>query len=582
MLLKRLLPAGASKTVRMRLANRNLVDPLKDFDELIDNRRIEADAFYNSVQPAGIDGESRRIQREAFAGLLWTKQFYYFDVDQWLAGDPGGLPPSRERLKGRNAGWNHLNNFDILSMPDKWEYPWYAAWDLAFHAVPLALVDPQFAKHQLTLITREWYMHPNGQLPAYEWAFDDTNPPVHAWAAWQIYKIDAHQNGVKDRDFLEGIFHKLLLNFTWWVNRKDADGNNIFQGGFLGLDNIGVFDRSAALPVEGHIDQADGTAWMGFYCLNMLEIAIELAVEDPVYQNLATKFFEHFLRVANAMADSGGHGRSLWDEEDKFFYDALHTADDQIVPMKVRSLVGLLPLFAVMVLEPDRLDEMTDFNRRLHWFMKNRPQLGGNMASVDLPGVGRRRLLAILTRERLVHVLQRMVDEDEFLSDYGVRSMSKYHADQPYTFRLGDVKHTVSYQPGESETWLFGGNSNWRGPIWFPMNYLIIESLRTFHRYYGEDLRVECPKDSNNMMNLEQIADHLTHRLISLFLQDDNGQRAINEGDSVFQADPHWRDKVLFYEYFHGETGKGLGASHQTGWTALIANLINEREGNSS
>jgi hypothetical protein len=503
---------------------------------------------------------------------------FYFDVAQWLHGDPDQPEPPPQRRSGRNAGWEHLNNFDVLSMPDKWEYPWYAAWDLAFHTIPFALIDPDFAKHQLSLVTREWYMHPNGQLPAYEWAFGDVNPPVHAWAAWRVYNLNARQKGQPDRAFLEGVFHKLLLNFTWWVNRKDADGNNIFQGGFLGMDNIGVFDRSAALPVEGHIDQADGTAWMGFYCLTMLEISLELAKENPVYQDIATKFFEHFLRVANAMSGSGGHGYSLWDKEDGFFYDALHTGHDHIIPMKVRSLVGLLPLLAVVVLEPGVLDEMEEFKRRLHWFVKNRPQLSGNMASVDLQGVGHRRLLAILTQERLVRILERMLDEDEFLSPYGIRSMSKYHEENPYTFQLEHSEQTVSYQPAESETGLFGGNSNWRGPIWFPINYLIIESLRAFHRYYGDDCTVEFPTGSGQLKNLSQVADALSERLQRLFLRDESGNRPIFAPESAFQQDPHWGEMLLFHEYFHADTGAGLGAAHQTGWTALIANLIQERE----
>ena len=570
------IPPGQANIYRLRLSSTSHKEPFDRFDSLFRQRQKEADDFYATVQHPDLGDEGRKIQRQAFAGLLWTKQLYYYDLPQWLQGDPGQPTPPTGRRHGRNADWPHLNNFDIISMPDKWEYPWYAAWDLAFHAVPIALIDPDFAKRQLILMTREWYMHPNGQLPAYEWAFGDVNPPVHAWAAWRVYKLDAEQKGKPDRAFLENIFHKLLLNFTWWVNRKDADGNNIFQGGFLGLDNIGVFDRSAALPIEGHIDQADGTAWMGFYCLIMLEIALELAKENPVYQDTATKFFEHFLRVANAMSDPGGQAHSLWDESDGFFYDALHTADDRTVPMKVRSLVGLLPLFAVVTLEPECLDDMPDFNRRLHWFIENRPNLIGNMASFDLPGVGQRRLLAILTRERLVRVLQRMLDEDEFLSPYGIRSLSKYHQEHPYTFHLGEEAYTVNYQPAESRTWLFGGNSNWRGPIWFPTNYLIIESLRTFHHYYGDGLTVECPTGSGQMMTLSEVAELLSTRLQKLFMPDDDGHRPVHGRQELFQHDPQWRDLILFYEYFHAEDGTGLGASHQTGWTALVANLIQE------
>ncbi|MGB3714231.1 MAG: hypothetical protein WA996_07365, partial [Candidatus Promineifilaceae bacterium] len=573
------IPSGGDITYRLRLSRHTHKAPFREFDSIFTHRIEEADAFYQNIQPSGLDIERRRVLRQAFAGLLWTKQLYYYDVSQWLEGDPGQPIPKGGRRQGRNSDWAHLNNFDVLSMPDKWEYPWYAAWDLAFHTLPLALIDPDFAKRQLILMTRVWYMHPNGQLPAYEWALGDVNPPVHAWAALRVYQIDARQKGKADRGFLEGVFHKLLLNFTWWVNRKDVDGNNIFQGGFLGLDNIGVFDRSAGLPVQGHIDQADGTAWMGFYCLIMLQIALELAKENPIYQDTATKFFEHFLRVANAMSDCGGQGYSLWDETDGFFYDALHTSEGQIIPIKVRSLVGLLPLFAASVLEPDSLMEMKVFHRRLNWFVENRPHLTGNMASVDLPGEGQRRLLAILTRERLVRVLHRLLDEDEFLSSHGIRSLSKHYQGHPYSFRVGDGEYRIEYQPAESDTWLFGGNSNWRGPVWFPVNYLIIESLRKFYRYYGDGLTVECPTGSGKMMNLAEIADHLSLRLQHLFLPDEEGRRPINGSSKTFQEDPYWKDLILFHEYFHAENGSGLGASHQTGWTALIANLIEEIPG---
>jgi hypothetical protein len=573
------VPAGQSMTYRLRLSKHTHEKPFREFDAILSGRIREADAFYESILPPGLDEERRLVMRQAFAGLLWSKQLYYYDVAQWLEGDPDQPKPARQRRQGRNADWSHLNNFDVLSMPDKWEYPWYAAWDLAFHTLPIALVDPDFAKRQLILMTRVWYMHPNGQLPAYEWAFGDVNPPVHAWAALRVYQIDAQHKGEADRAFLEGVFHKLLLNFTWWVNRKDADGNNIFQGGFLGLDNIGVFDRSATLPVQGHIDQADGTAWMGFYCLIMLQIALELAKENPIYQDTATKFFEHFLRVANAMSDCGGQGYSLWDEEDGFFYDALHTSEGKIIPIKVRSLVGLLPLFAVSVLEPETLAEMPDFRRRLEWFVNNRPHLSGNMASVDLPGVGERRLLAILTPDRLVRVLDSMLDEEEFLSSYGIRSLSKIYQEQPYSLRIGENEYKIEYRPAESDTYLFGGNSNWRGPVWFPVNYLIIESLRKFHRYYGDGFTVECPKGSGQMMSLAEAADHLSLRLQRLFLADQDGRRPVFGSNKTFQDDPRWRDFILFYEYFHGENGQGLGASHQTGWTALVANLMNEGSG---
>jgi hypothetical protein len=479
----------------------------------------------------------------------------------------------------RNHDWEHLVNFDVISMPDKWEYPWYATWDLAFHCIPLVLVDPEFAKRQMELITREWYMHPNGQVPAYEWAFDDVNPPVPAWAAWRIYKIDAKHQGRPDRDFLEGVFHKFLLNFTWWVNRKDEDDRNVFQGGFLGMDNVSVFDRSQDLPTGGHIDQADGTAWMGSYCLSMFKIALELAQENPVYQDVATKFFEHFLRIAHAMTAEGGHGRSLWNEEDGFFYDALHLPDGTLTSLKVRSMVGLLPLFAVDTLEPDLLAQVPDFNRRMEWFYNNRPHLSGNLACIHTPGVGRRRLLSILTRDRLVRVLEKMLDEKEFLSDYGIRSVSKYHRDHPYTFHVDGQAHTISYQPAESESELFGGNSNWRGPIWFPMNYLIIESLQKFHHYYGDDFKIECPTGSGRKMTLWEVATELSRRLMRLFLRNGDGERPIYGGIEIFQKDPHWRDLILFNEYFHGDNGAGLGASHQTGWTGLVAKLIQQSGG---
>jgi len=568
------IPAAGSATYRLRLSDTAHRHPFQEFDPIFNRRLEEADDFYAAIQPEGLNEESRQVQRQAFAGLLWSKQLYYYDIRQWLQGDPGLPVPPPERQHGRNAGWTHLDNFDIISMPDKWEYPWYATWDLAFHAVSLALVDPDFAKRQLTLMTREWYMHPNGQLPAYEWSFDDVNPPVHAWAAWRVYQIDARQRGQADRPFLEGIFEKMLINFTWWVNRKDADGNNIFQGGFLGLDNIGLFDRSSDLPFGGHLDQADGTAWMGFYCLTMLNIALELARENPVYQDLASKFFEHFLRVANAMSGQDELTHDLWDHTDGFFYDTLHLPDGQAITMKVRSLVGLIPLLAVAALEPGTLEEMEVFNRRLNWFITHRPELRGHMASVHQPGAGERRLLAILTRERLVRILGHLLNEDEFLSPCGIRSLSRYHQGHPYTIRLDGQEYTIDYEPGESRTWLFGGNSNWRGPIWFPTNYLIIEALRCFHDYYGDSLTVECPTGSGVNLTLAQVAAELSERLQKIFRRDENQTRPVYGHQEPQQTDPHWRDYLLFYEYFHGDNGSGLGASHQTGWSALIANLI--------
>ena len=575
-LYRRSIPPGGSSTCCLRLSRAAHDDPFERFGETFEQRRAEADEFYAAMHCPGLNPDERNVQRQALAGMLWSKQLYYYDVEQWLGGDPSTDPPPADRRRGRNRDWGHLTNFDVISMPDKWEYPWYATWDLAFHCIPLALVDADFAKRQLELMTREWYMHPNGQLPAYEWAFDDVNPPVHAWAAWRVYKIDGHATGSPDHAFLEGAFHKLLLNFTWWVNRKDEDGNNVFQGGFLGMDNISVFDRSAVLPTGGHIDQSDGTAWMGAYCLTLLKISLELARRNRVYEHTATKLFEHFLRIAHAMTEGGHHGHSLWDHADGFFYDTLHLPDGRTQTLKVRSLVGLLPLFAVETIEPDMIDDLEVFDRRLHWFVHNRPHLAGNMASVDVPGVGRRRLLSILTRERLLRVLKVMLNEQEFLSEYGIRSVSKFHRAQPYTFHLDGQAHTVEYQPAESTSGLFGGNSNWRGPIWFPINYLIIESLQKFHHYYGDDLKVECPTGSGRWMNLEEVATDLSCRLIRLFLADGEGRRPLHGARSRFQRDPHWRDLLLFPEYFHGDDGSGLGAGHQTGWTGLVAKLIQQ------
>jgi hypothetical protein len=575
------VPPGEAHTLRLRLTNTRMDLPFEDFDARCEHRRKEADQFYATVQNPNLGEDERRIQRQALAGLLWTKQFYYYNIEQWLSGDPALPDPPHGRHHGRNADWEHLNNFDIISMPDKWEYPWYAAWDLAFHCIPLALVDADFAKRQLELMAREWYMHPNGQLPAYEWMLGDVNPPVHAWAAWRVYKIDAKQQGGADRDFLEGMFHKLLLNFTWWVNKKDEEGKNVFQGGFLGLDNISVFDRSKPLPTGGHLDQSDGTAWMGFYCLIMLKIALELARHNPVYQDSASKFFEHFLRIAMAISGRFRHGIGLWDETDGFFYDVLHLPGGQIVPLKVRSLVGLMPLLAVETLDADLVNGMPSFKRRLNWFFENRVYLrdNGDIACIKAPGEHSRRLLSILNRDHLVRVLKVMLSEDEFLSEYGIRSLSRYHRQQPYTFHVNGQVHTIGYQPAESESGLFGGNSNWRGPIWFPINYLLIESLQKFHHYYGDGLKVECPTGSGRMMTLWEVAAELSRRLIRLYLRDGEGRRPIYGGAGRFQADPHWRDLILFHEYFHGDNGAGLGASHQTGWTGVLAKLLQQSGG---
>ncbi len=572
---------GQNWVIRLRLCNQDLPSAFDDFDAIFDRRRAEADEFYEAIQNAQLSIEEKKIQRHALAGMLWTKQFFYYNIEQWLRGDPAMPPVPEARHSGRNHQWQHLYNFDIISMPDKWEYPWYAAWDLAFHCLPLALVDADFAKRQLDLMAREWYMHPNGQLPAYEWKFGDVNPPVHAWAAWRVYQIDAKQRGKADRDFLESIFHKLLLNFTWWVNKKDEQGRNVFQGGFLGLDNISVFDRSAPLPTGGHIDQSDGTAWMGFYCLVMLKIALELATVNPVYQDSASKFFEHFLRIARAMTGALRQGISLWHEEDGFFYDALHLPNGRIIPLKVRSLVGLMPLLAVETLEVDLIDRLPDFKRRMEWFFQNRIYLrdGGHVACVRAPGEHSRRLLSIANRDHLIRVLEPMLAESEFLSEFGIRSLSKYHQAHPYTFHVNSTAHTIGYQPAESESGLFGGNSNWRGPVWFPINYLLIESLQKFHHYYGDDLKVECPTGSGKMMNLGQVATELSQRLIKLFLRNGDGKRPIYGGLDIFQEDPHWRDLILFNEYFHGDNGAGLGARHQTGWTGLVAKLIQQSGG---
>jgi len=570
-----MIQPGETQTYRLRLSNVLQSDPFWNFDATFAERIEEADAFYASVQNPALSDDECRVQRQALAGMLWSKQIYYLDMEEWLRGDP--IYPI-ERDHRRNEGWQHLHNFDIVSMPDKWEYPWYATWDTAFHTLPLSIVDPDFAKRQLLLVTREWYMHPNGQLPAYEWKFDDVNPPVHAWAAWRVYKMDARKTGTADRDFLESIFHKLLLNFTWWVNRKDHDGNNVFQGGFLGMDNISVFDRSAALPTGGHIDQSDGTAWMSFFCVEMMRIALELARHDPIYQDMATKFFEHFLRIANAMSNCGGSGISLWDEEDGFFYDVLHLPNDHIVPLKVRSMVGLLPLLAVETIEPEVMEANPTFNRRAHWFMEHRPHLSGKIASIDVMGVGERRLLAILSEDQLRRVLAYMLDENEFLSPYGIRSLSKFHEANPYTFGVNGHDYTVRYIPAESDNGMFGGNSNWRGPVWFPINYLIIEALQKYHHYYGDAFQVEFPTHSNNWLTLDAVATELSRRLIRLFVRDQQGQRPVYGGQTMFD-NPYWRDYVLFYEYFHGDNGAGLGASHQTGWTGLVAKLLQQSGG---
>jgi hypothetical protein len=571
------IPAGGSATVRLRLTDQPPVSGIgTDFDHLFRDRLREADEFYAHLIPGDLSPDASNVMRQAFGGLLWSKQFYHYVVKDWVEGDPGQPAPPAERRHGRNREWQQLHNADVISMPDKWEYPWYAAWDLAFHCVPLALVDSEFAKEQLTLLLREWYMHPNGQLPAYEWAFGDVNPPVHAWAAWRVYKIDKKRRGSGDVKFLSRVFHKLLLNFTWWVNRKDPEGMNVFQGGFLGLDNIGVFDRSAPLPTGGHLEQSDGTSWMAMYSLNLLAIAMELARHDPSYEDVASKFWEHFLYIAHSMNNRGNEGLELWDEEDGFYYDVLHLPDGTHKPLKVRSMVGLIPLYAVQTLEPEDLERLGGFRRRLEWFIENRPDLTRNVACMRTKGKGERRLLSIVSPDQLRAVLRIMLDENEFLSPYGIRALSRVHKDRPYVLSVNGHEHRVDYEPAESSTGLFGGNSNWRGPIWFPVNYLIVESLQKFHHYLGDDFKVECPTGSGRYLTLWEVAAELSQRLSRIFLRDANGRRPVFGRTQMFHRDPNWRDLIPFHEYFHGDDGSAVGASHQTGWTGIVAKLLQQ------
>ena len=574
--------ARGKAVVRLRLSAAAQAEPFARFDELVERRIREADAFFALLQK-DLSADQRLVQRQAIAGMIWSKQFFYYDVPQWLQGDPGQPPPPVERARGRNHEWKHLNNADIISMPDKWEYPWYAAWDLAFHTISLALVDPDFAKAQLLLLTREWYMHPNGQLPAYEWAFGDVNPPVHGWATWRVFQMDRKRRRLTRKDdpgdleFLERVFHKLMLNFTWWVNRKDAEGRNVFQGGFLGLDNIGVFDRSAPLPTGGYINQSDGTSWMAMYSLNLMRIALELAQHNHVYEDIATKFFEHFLHIAEAMTNAGD-GMGLWNEEDGFYYDVLNLPDGQMRPLKVRSMVGLIPLFAIETLEPELLAKVPAFTARLDWFLNYRPDLAALVSRWNEPGKGERRLLSLLRGSRMKKLLRRMLDESEFLSDYGVRALSRHHREHPYTLEWNGERFAVEYQPGESTSGLFGGNSNWRGPIWMPVNYLIIESLQKLHHYYGDDFKIECPTGSGRYLTIDEVATELSARLTRIFLRNESEERPVFGNDRRLQDDPNFRDHVLFHEYFHGDTGRGVGASHQTGWSGLIAKLLQPRD----
>jgi hypothetical protein len=571
------LSPGSSKTIRIRFTNDETITGFtaQNFDAVFAQRIQETDEFYDGLAPVGLSEDARRVQRQALAGLLWNKQFYHYEVSRWLKGDPMGPEPLRERLHGRNSDWNHLYNADVVSMPDKWEYPWYAAWNLAFHCIPLALVDPTFAKEQLVLMLREWYMHPNGQIPAYEWALGDVNPPVHAWAAWRVYKIEKKRKGTGDRRFLERVFHKLLLNFTWWVNRKDAEGKNIFQGGFLGLDNIGVFDRSAPLPTGGQIEQSDATSWMGMYCLNMLTMALELARDNRAYEDVASKVFEHFVYICRAMNNIGGEQIELWDRADGFFYDVLHLPNGDKHPLKIRSMVGLIPLFAVETLDSDLVDNLPRFKHRMQWFIENRSDFSQHLETQSYDG-GVRRFLSLVNRDRLPSVLRYMLDEREFLSPYGIRALSRYHQEHPYILNVMGHEHRVDYQPAESCTGLFGGNSNWRGPVWFPVNYLLVESLQKFHYYLGDEYKVEYPTGSGNKMTLGQVAGELSRRLTHIFLRDPQGRRPVFGGTELFQRDADWRDYLLFHEYYNGDNGAGIGASHQTGWTGLVAKLIQQ------
>jgi hypothetical protein len=569
------VPAGESRTVRLRLTDRALAAPFdEEFDRVLAARRSEADAFYARIVPGELPADAKNVMRQALAGMLWSKQYYGYDVARWLKGDPDQPAPPPGREKGRNAGWQHLFNADVLSMPDTWEYPWYAAWDLAFHTIPLALVDPDFAKEQLVLLLREWYMHPNGQLPAYEWKLSDVNPPVHAWAAWRVYKIDAKRSGRRDRKFLVRVFHKLLLNFTWWVNRKDEEGNNVFQGGFLGLDNIGLFDRSKPLPLGATLQQSDATSWMGMYCLNMGTIALELAREDKAYEDIASKFFEHFMYISKAM-NAPERGTGLWDETDGFFYDVLRLPDGHGIPMRIQSMVGLIPLFAVETLEPFVVEAFPGFRRRMQWFLDHGSAYGAKVET-ETTAAGTRRLLSLVGRDRLRRILDQLLDPDRFLSDHGIRSLSKAHRERPFVVPWDGRELRVDYEPAESRTALFGGNSNWRGPVWFPANFLLIESLQKFHHFFGDSFTVEFPKGSGREMNLWEVAEELSRRLTRIFLAGPDGRRPAYGGTRVFQTDPHWRDLVLFHEYFNGDDGAGLGASHQTGWTGLVAKLLQQ------
>ena len=571
---------GQPQVVRLRLSQPEHAEPFAGFDHLFATRRAEADEFYDCIQEGLTNADARNVQRQAFAGMLWSKQYYYYDVSQWLDGDPGRPTPPPERLVGRNATWRHLHNADIISMPDKWEYPWYAAWDLAFHCLPLAMVDSTFAKQQLRLLCQDGYLHPNGQMPAYEWHFSNVNAPVHAWATWRVYQMDRKlHDGQGDTAFLEAVFQKLVMTFTWWVNRKDRDERNIFEGGFLGMDNIGVFDRSSPLPTGGKIEQSDGTSWMAMFALNLMRMALELAQTTPVYQEMASKFFEHFLYIAEAMTRGGGGHFNLWDDEDQFYYDVLHAPDNSRTRLRIRSMVGLIPLFAVEVIDDELLATVPEFYARALALIQRRPRLAELVSRWQEPGQTARHLMGLMRQSRLRSVLTRMLDESEFLSEFGIRSLSRYHLDNPYWYHLGEKdSFSVAYVAGEAESDMFGGNSNWRGPVWFPVNYLIIESLQRFHSYYGESFTIEYPTGSGQLHTLAQVADALSARLARLFLKDENGRRPALGDTEIHQTDPHFRDHLLFHEYFHGDDGHGLGASHQTGWTGLVVRLLDKAQ----
>ncbi|UEQ75997.1 MGH1-like glycoside hydrolase domain-containing protein [Chryseobacterium arthrosphaerae] len=569
--------AGETKVFEFRLSDKDLKDQFRDFNDIFETRHKEADDFYAEIQKGIASEDEKLVQRQAFAGMLWNKMFYHYNVEKWLKGDPAEVPPPRSREKIRNYDWKHLNNEHIISMPDKWEYPWYATWDLAFHTISFSLIDPDFAKHQLKLFLFEWYMHPNGQLPAYEWNFSDVNPPVHAWAVFRVFKIDEYLKDKPDLEFLESAFQKLLMNFTWWVNKKDTNGNNIFEGGFLGLDNIGVFDRNSVLPNGEQLEQSDGTSWMAMFALNMMRIALELALYNSVYEEMAMKFFEHFLSIAHSLDNMGDENFSLWDEEDEFFYDAIASSDGTHMYLRLRTIVGLIPMFAVEVIDDEMIENLPNFKKRMKWVLDNKPELASLVSRWEVKGQDSKHLLSLLRGHRLKRLLKRMLNPEEFLSDYGVRALSKEYENNPYTLNLNETDYCVQYTPAESDSGLFGGNSNWRGPVWFPINFLIIDSLQRFFFYYSPDFLVEYPTGSGNYSNLDQIADSLNKRLAKIFLKDENGKRPVNGQYERFQTDPDFKDYILFYEYFHGDNGRGVGASHQTGWTGLIAKILQPR-----